>query len=63
MRKILAGLGALLALFHVWLFAGQIWSGRLSEPGLLVRWLGGLIKTARSDSKTAPIVAKTVETV
>ena len=45
MRKILAGLGALLALFHVWLFAGQIWSGRLSEPGLLVRWVlaAGLI--------------------
>jgi len=45
LRKILAGLGALLALFHVWLFAGQIWSGRLSEPGLLVRWVlaAGLI--------------------
>ena len=28
---------------------------------LLMRWLGGLIKTARSDAKTAPLVAKAVE--
>ncbi len=45
LRKILSGLGALLALFHVWLFAGQIWSGELADPGLLFRWLlaAGLI--------------------
>ena len=45
LRKIVSGLGALLALFHVWLFAGQIWSGRLADPGLLFRWLlaAGLI--------------------
>lgn len=29
--------------------------------GLLVRWLGGLIKTARSDARTAPLVAKAIE--
>ena len=39
LRKIIAGLGALLALFHVWLFAGQVWSGRLAEPGPILRWL------------------------
>jgi hypothetical protein len=45
LRKIVSGLGALLALFHIWLFAGQIWSGRLADPGLLFRWLlaAGLI--------------------
>jgi len=59
LRKILAGLGALLALFHVWLFAGQIWSGRLSEPGLLVRWLlaAGLIAAlAGLHRRGAPLV-------
>ncbi len=42
-------MGAALAAFHVWLFAGQVWSGALTDPGLLFRWLvaagliGGLI--------------------
>ena len=30
---------------------------------LLIRWLGELIKTARSDPKTAPLVAQAVEAV
>jgi hypothetical protein len=45
LRKSLAGAGALLVLFHVWLFAGQAWDGQLAEPLLVLRWLlsGGLI--------------------
>ena len=44
-RRLLAGAGALLALFHVWLFAGQLWDGRLDDPALILRWLaaGGLV--------------------
>jgi hypothetical protein len=38
-RRVLLAAGALLALFHVWLFAGQAWEGQLSDPALLVRWL------------------------
>jgi hypothetical protein len=38
--RIAAGLGgAALAGFHGWLFAGQISSGRLAEPGVVLRWL------------------------
>lgn len=37
-RRALLAAGALLALFHVWLFAGQVWDGRLSDPGVLSRW-------------------------
>jgi hypothetical protein len=29
----------LLALFHVWLFAGQVWDGRLADPVVLLRWV------------------------
>jgi hypothetical protein len=39
LRRLLAAAGALLALFHVWLFAGQIWDGRLDDLALLLRWL------------------------
>lgn len=59
MRKILAGLGALLALFHIWLFAGQIWSGRLSEPGLVIRWLlaaGLIVALVGLHRRGAPLV-------
>jgi len=38
-RRLLAAAGALLALFHVWLFAGQILDGRLDDPALLLRWV------------------------
>lgn len=38
LRRLLAAAGALLALFHVWLFAGQILDGRLDDPALLLRW-------------------------
>jgi hypothetical protein len=38
--RITAGLGgAALAGFHGWLLAGQIASGRLTEPGVVLRWL------------------------
>jgi hypothetical protein len=37
-RRILVGAGALLVLFHVWLFAGQAWDGRLADPALILRW-------------------------
>ena len=44
-RRALLTAGALLALFHVWLFAGQAWNGHLADPALLLRWLfaGGLV--------------------
>lgn len=44
-RRSLTLVGAALAAFHVWLFAGQVWNGALSDPGLIVRWLvaAGLI--------------------
>jgi hypothetical protein len=38
-RRTVAGLATLLVLFHVWLFAGQIWSGELADPALGVRWV------------------------
>jgi len=38
-RRILAGAGAALALFHVWLFAGQAIEGQLADPALAARWL------------------------
>ncbi len=45
MRRSLTIAGIALAVFHVWLFAGQVWSGAIGDPGLLVRWLvaAGLI--------------------
>jgi hypothetical protein len=52
-RRLLAAAGALLALFHVWLFAGQILDGRLDDPALLLRWvaaaglLAGLVALRR----------------
>lgn len=44
-RRILVGLGGLLALFHGWLLASQLWAGQLAEPGLVLRWAvaGGLL--------------------
>jgi hypothetical protein len=38
-RRVLLAAGALLALFHVWLFAGQAWEGQLADPAVLFRWL------------------------
>lgn len=38
-RRILAAAAAALALFHVWLFAGQALQGELADPARLARWL------------------------
>lgn len=37
-RRLVTGAGVLLALFHVWLFGSQAWSGQLADPDRLVRW-------------------------
>lgn len=44
-RTTLRVAGASLALFHVWLFAGQAWDGALADPTVAASWLaaGGLI--------------------
>ena len=44
-RRSITLVGTALAVFHVWLFAGQLWSGALSDPSIIFRWLvaAGLI--------------------
>ena len=37
-RRVLTLAGALLAAFHVWLFAGQVWAGELVDLALVSRW-------------------------
>lgn len=52
-RRSITLVGAALAAFHVWLFAGQVLSGAIGDPSLIVRWLvaagliGGLIYLRR----------------
>lgn len=52
-RRSVSLVGAALAVFHVWLFAGQVWSGALADPSLILRWLiaagliGGLVLLRR----------------
>ena len=38
LRKALKTTGALLVLFHVWLFVRDAWTGDLSDIGLVARW-------------------------
>lgn len=38
-RKTLTLAAALLAAFHVWLFAGQVWGGELVDLALVSRWV------------------------
>ncbi len=38
-RKSLTLAAALLAAFHIWLFAGQVWGGDLVDLALLSRWI------------------------
>lgn len=48
-RRSITLVGAALAAFHVWLFAGQVLSGAIGDPSLILRWLvaagliGGLV--------------------
>lgn len=42
----LAAAAAALALFHVWLFAGQALQGELADPARLARWLFALLLLA-----------------
>jgi hypothetical protein len=37
-RRVLTLAAALLAAFHVWLFAGQLWAGELLDLALVSRW-------------------------
>ena len=43
-RRVLTVAAALLAAFHVWIFASQLWSGELADLALISRWIiaGGL---------------------
>jgi hypothetical protein len=38
-RRALPAAGFLLAVFHAWLFFGQVSDGRLADPALLLRWV------------------------
>jgi hypothetical protein len=37
-RRVLAAAAGLLAAFHIWLFARQLWSGELVDLALVSRW-------------------------
>ena len=39
LRRSALAAGALLAAFHVWLLAAQVWSGHAAQPEVLLRWL------------------------
>jgi hypothetical protein len=43
-RRVVALVGGLLVLFHLWLFLDRLWQGQLADPGALLRWAmaGGL---------------------
>ena len=41
-RRTVVGLGALLGGFHLWLLGNQAWSGQLSEPDVVLRWIAAL---------------------
>ena len=38
-RRVLTLAAALLAVFHLWLFAGQMWAGELVDLALVSRWV------------------------
>ena len=39
LRRCALAAGGLLAAFHVWLLAAQVWSGHVAQPDVLLRWL------------------------
>jgi len=39
LRRSALAAAALLAAFHVWLLANQVWTGQLAQPDVLLRWL------------------------
>jgi hypothetical protein len=39
LRRCALAAGALLAGFHVWLLATQVWSGHAAQPDVLLRWM------------------------
>lgn len=39
LRRCALAAGALLAGFHAWLLAAQVWSGHVAQPDVLLRWL------------------------
>jgi hypothetical protein len=39
LRRSALAAGALLAGFHAWLLAAQVWSGHVAQPDVLLRWL------------------------
>jgi hypothetical protein len=39
LRRCALAVGALLAGFHAWLLAAQVWSGHVAQPDVLLRWL------------------------
>jgi hypothetical protein len=39
LRRCALAAGALLAGFHAWLLATQVWSGHVAQPDVLLRWL------------------------
>jgi len=41
-RRSVLGVGALLGGFHLWLLGHQAWSGQLSEPDVVLRWIAAL---------------------
>ena len=53
LRRSALAAGGLLAAFHVWLLANQMWTGHLAQPDVLLRWLvaaalvGGLAMLGR----------------
>lgn len=41
-RRSVLGVGALLGGFHLWLLGNQAWTGQLSEPDVVLRWVAAV---------------------
>lgn len=42
-RRIALAAGAVLGVFHAWLLGHQAWTGELSDPATVLRWIAALI--------------------